>query len=164
MTTRRRAAGATPARRSFCMGLPPQSTRTASPSPTKTMEVVSRSRAGTAPELPRNVKCTASGGGASPAEEHGHADQGEEHSDHARELGDPNGTEHEGVRAESFGHEAAHGIQAQIREEEGAGSVLEALAKHEVEKQEDDEVPDRLVEERRMEVLVLGELDGPVRR
>src|SRR5258705_2435978 len=164
MTTRRRASGATSARRSFCMGLPPQSTRTASPSPTKTIEVVSRSRAGTAAELPRNVKCTASGGGAGPAEEHGHADQGEGHPDHARELGDTNGTEHEGVRAEGFGHEATHGIETEVGEEEGAGSALEAPAKHEEEKEEDEKVPDRLVEERRMEILVLGELDGPVRR
>src|SRR5881296_2289361 len=102
-----------------------------------------------------------SGGGAGPAEEHGHADQREQDPDHAGELGDANGTEHEGVRAESFGHEAAHGIETEVGEEEGAGSALEAPAKHEVEEQEDDEVPDRLVEERRMEILVLGKLDGP---
>jgi hypothetical protein len=105
-----------------------------------------------------------SGGGAGPAEEQGYADQREDHADHARELGDAKGTEHESVRAEGFGHEAAHGVEPEVSEEEGAGGPLEAPAKHEEEKEKDDEVPDRLVEERRMEILVLGKLDGPVRR
>src|SRR6266436_67609 len=164
MTTRLRVSGATPARRSFCIGLPPQSTRAASPWPTKTMDVVSRSGAGTAPELPRKVKCTASSGGAGPSQEHGHADQRERHSDHARELGDTNGTKHEGVRAEGFGHEAAHGIEAQVGEEESAGRPLEALAKSEQGQEENDEIPDRFVEERGVEILVLRELGGSVRR
>src|SRR5215467_7306005 len=106
MMTRRRASRVTPARRSFCIGLPPQSTSTASP--TKTMEVVSRSRAGAAPAVPRKVKCTASDGGAGPTQEQGHPDEREGHSDHARELGDANGTEHEGVGAQRFREEPPH--------------------------------------------------------
>src|SRR5262245_19715321 len=48
-------SGSTPARRSFCTGLPPQSTRIAPSSPVNTSDVVSRVTDGTAPELPRNV-------------------------------------------------------------------------------------------------------------
>src|SRR3972149_2127815 len=69
MTTRESGSGSTAARRSFWAGLPPQSTRTAPLSPTKTRDVVSRSRPGTAPELPRKTKCTASGGGAGAGQE-----------------------------------------------------------------------------------------------
>src|SRR5438093_5685565 len=49
-------SGSTPARRSFCTGLPPQSTRIAPPSPTNTSEVVSRATEGTAAEVPRKMK------------------------------------------------------------------------------------------------------------
>src|SRR5690242_11702117 len=111
MITRRRASRVTPARSSFCIGLPPQSTSTASPSPTKTMEVVSRSRAGTAPAVPRKVKCTASDGGAGPAKEEGHPNQCEGDPEHARELRDTDGTEHEGVGAQRLREKAADGVE-----------------------------------------------------
>src|ERR1700730_13450808 len=164
MTTRLSESGATPALRSFCIGLPPQSTSTASPPPTKTMDVVSRSRAGTAPELPRKVKCTASGRGAGATQEHGHADQRQRDAHHARKLGDTDGSEHERVGAEGFGHEAAQRIEPQIRQEERARCPLEALAEDADEQGGDEEVAYRLVEESRVEELIPRELDGPVRR
>src|SRR5215470_10841753 len=163
MMTRRRASRVTPARSSFCIGLPPQSTSTASPSPTNTIEVVSRSRAGTAPAVPRKVKCTASDGGAGPAQEQGHPDEREGHSHHARELSDANGPEHERIRAQRLREEPAHRVEAQIRQEQRAGRPLESLAEHHHEEEEHREVPQRLVEERGMEVLVLRVLDGPMR-
>src|SRR5215470_12773263 len=163
MITRPRASRVTPARSSFCIGLPPQSMSTASPSPTKTMEVVSRSRAGAAPAVPRNVKCTTSGGGAGSAQEQRHPDESEGHSHHARELGDANGPEHEGVGAQRFREETAHRVEPQIRQEQRARRSLEPLAKNHHEEKEHREVPERLVEERGMEVLVLRVLDGPMR-
>src|SRR5712692_5411396 len=54
--TWRRAIGSTPASRSFCTGLPPQSTSAAPSSATKTSDVVSRSDDGTAPDVPRKAK------------------------------------------------------------------------------------------------------------
>src|SRR5215467_4816509 len=164
MMTRRRASRVTPARSSFCIGLPPQSTSTASPSPTKTIEVVSRSRAGAAPAVPRNVKCTASGGRAGSAQEQGHPDEREGHSHYARELGDANRPEHEGVGAQRFREEAAHRVEAQVCQEQRAGRPLEPLAENYHEEEEHHQVPQRLVEERGMEVLVLRVLDGPMRR
>ena len=58
MMTRLTVSGSTAARSSFWMGLPPQSTSTASPAPTNTSEVLSRASEGTAPEVPRKAKCT----------------------------------------------------------------------------------------------------------
>src|SRR5262249_31351508 len=153
-----------PARSSFCIGLPPQSTSTASPSPTKTIEVVSRSRAGAAPAVPRKVKCTASGGGAGSAQEQGHPDEREGHSHHARELGDANGPEDEGVGPERFREEAAHRVEAQVRQEQRTGRPLEPLAEDHYEEEEHHEVPQRFVEERGMKIFVLRVLDGPMRR
>src|SRR3990170_9106245 len=120
MTTRESASGSTPARRSFWAGLPPQSTRTASLSPTKTREVVSRSRPGMAPELPRKTKCTASGGGAGAAQEQRDAHERERHADDAGQLGDSNGPEHERVGAERLGDEAGGGGEAPRGEEKRA--------------------------------------------
>src|ERR1700675_5150685 len=110
MTTRESASGSTPARRSFWAGLPPQSTRTASLSPTKTRDVVSRFRPGMAPELPRKTKCTASGAGAGPTQKQRDTHERERHADNAGQLCHPKRPEHERVGAESLGDETANGV------------------------------------------------------
>src|SRR5882762_3309820 len=97
ITTRVRASGSVPASMSRWPGLPPQSTSAASSPATKRSEVVSRSRPGRAPELPRKTKCTASGGGADPAQKQRDAHERESHADDAGELGDPNRSEHERI-------------------------------------------------------------------
>src|ERR1700675_965740 len=112
MTTRESASGSTPARRSFWAGLPPQSTRTASRSPTKTRDVVSRSRPGMAPELPRKTKCTSSGGGAGAAQKQRYTHERERHADDAGQLRHPKVSEHECIGAEDLGDETADGVKA----------------------------------------------------
>src|SRR3970282_721318 len=164
MTTRESASGSTPARRSFWAGLPPQSTRTASLSPTRTRDGVARSRPGTAPELPRKTKCTASGGGAGAAQEQRDAHEREPHADDAGHLGDSNGPEHERVGAERLGDEAADGVEPDVGQEQRARRPLEPVAKDTDEDDEDEEVPQRLVEECRGEELIPGGRRGPGRR
>ena len=57
MTIAASACGSTPARRSFWIGLPPQSISTAPSGATTTIDVVSRTADGTEPDVPRNAKC-----------------------------------------------------------------------------------------------------------
>src|SRR6266496_1218832 len=121
ITTRLRASGSVPASMSRWPGLPPQSTSTASLPATKSIEVASRSRPGRAPER-------------------------EGHADDAGDLGDPNGPEHERVRAESLGDEAADRVEPEVGQEQRARRPLEPLAEEADEEDEDQKVPQRLVE------------------
>src|SRR6266508_623044 len=164
ITTRVRARGSVPASMSLWPGLPPQSTSTASPPATKRMEVASRSRPGRAPELPRKTKCTASGGGADPAQKQRDAHEGEGHADDAGQLGHANGPEHERVGAESLGDETAGGVEPEVGQEERARRPLDPVAEDADQDDEDQEVPHRLVEEGRVEELFLGELGWPMLR
>src|ERR1700693_3484671 len=124
ITTRLSARGSVPASMSFWAGLPPQSTRTASRSPTKTREVVSRFRPGTAPELPRKTKCTASGGGAGPTQKQRDTHERERHADDAVQLCHPKRPEHERVGAESLSDETANGVQPEVGQEQRARRPL----------------------------------------
>src|SRR5256885_3003558 len=54
-------------------------------------------------------------------------------------------------------------VETEVAEEERAGSVAEPGAEPGDEQTEDQEVPQRFVEERRVEVLVLGEAERPPR-
>src|SRR5215831_14603465 len=106
MTTRSSAMGSTAARRSFWIGLPPQSSSTAPRSLTKTIEVLSRPSEGTAPEVPRNAKCNADpsgGGGASAAEHERHPDHRHGDAEQAHQLGHAERPEHERIGANTLG-------------------------------------------------------------
>ena len=94
----------------------------------------------------------------------GHAEQRGGHAEQAHELRDANGAEHEGIRAERFGHEAAHRVQAEVDQEEGARRALEALAKHPDEQREHHRVPERFVQEGRVEELGLGVFERALAR
>src|SRR5574342_279939 len=164
ITTRVSASGSVPASKSLWAGLPPQSTRTAALSPAKTRDVVSRSRPGIAPAVPRKAKCTASGGGAGASQEQRDAHDRERHTNDAGQLRHPNGPEHERIGAEGLGDEPADGVEPDVSQEQGARRPFERVATETDEDNENEEVPRRLVEERRVKELNLGELDGAVRR
>src|SRR3989338_1224506 len=107
MITRARRSGRVPARRSFWAGLPPQSTSTDSSRPTKTRDVVSRRKYGTAPEVPRKAKYTGpSGGGPGALEHQRHADDSHRHAQQAHQLGHAQRAQHEGIRSDGLGEEA----------------------------------------------------------
>src|ERR1700675_2857015 len=163
MTTRLSASGSVPASMSFWAGLPPQSTRTASREPTKTRDVVSRFRPGRAPELPRKTKCTASGGDAGPAQKQRDAHERQRHADDAGQLRHAERPEHERVGSESLGDETADRVEPEVGQEQRARRPLEPVPEDADQDNEDDEVPHRFVEERRVEELILDVLDGPVR-
>src|SRR3989304_5363160 len=118
MITGSRRSGRVPAKRRFWTGLPPQSTSTASSRPTKTRDVVSRRRDGTAPEVPRKAKYTGpSGGGPGALEHQRHADDSHGHAQQAHHLGHAQRAQHEGIRADGLGEEAPCGVQPQIGHE-----------------------------------------------
>src|SRR4030095_15286974 len=90
-------------------------------------------------------------------------DRGHRHADQAHHLRDAEGAEHQRVHAEAFREETAEGVEAEIGQEQRAGRPLQPVAEHEVEQEEDDQVPHGLVEEGRVEELRLRVLQRPVR-
>src|SRR6266571_5146847 len=142
--TRPRETGSTPARMSFWAGLPPQSTSTGgAPLSSNTMDVVSRSGPGTAPDVPRKTKRTGkSGRRVGSAEQERNADHGQPDPDEARQLGHAQRPQHQGVGAQGLGQEAADGVQAEIRQEERAGGPLQTLPEYGDEHDEDEKIPD----------------------
>src|SRR5712692_8262012 len=98
------------------------------------------------------------------AEHPGEADHGDGETDHARDLRDAEVAEPEAVEAERFDGESADGVEADVAEEQRAGMPPEPRAEQQDEDQEDTEVPERLVEEGGVEVLVLLEAERPLRR
>src|SRR5882724_1097214 len=86
----------------------------------------------------------------------GHSGHRDEHADDARELRHADGAEPEAVEPERLDGEAADRVEAHVREEERPRARAEPRAQPPDEQQKDREVPQRLVEEGRVEVLVLG--------
>src|SRR5215470_518377 len=128
MMTRSSAMGSTAARRSFWIGLPPQSSSTAPRSLTKTSEVLSRPSEGTAPEVPRNAKCNAGpsgsrGAGAAKHERDPHHRHGD--AEQAHQLGHAERPQHERIGANAFGDEPARRIEPEIGEEKGSRRPLQ---------------------------------------
>src|SRR5262245_41004566 len=158
MMTRSSAMGSTAARRSFCMGLPPQSRSTAPPSLTKTIEVLSRPSEGTAPEVPRNAKCTAGpsdGRGAGAAKHERNPNHRHGDTEQAHQLSHAERPQHERIGANALGDEAARRVEPEIGEEERPRRPLEPPPKPENEREKHAQVPQGFVEERRMEEVVL---------
>src|SRR4029453_17744724 len=85
-----------------------------------------------------------------------HPDDRDEHTHDARELGNAERAEPEAVEAERLDPEAADRVETDVGKEQGARTAAEPRAQPADQHQEDDEVPDRLVEKRRVEVLRPG--------
>src|SRR5436309_3537348 len=121
--------------------------------------IVSLRHAGRQPRDRRAARPRRSAGGrrfGGAAARPGHSRHRDEDADHARELRHADRAEPEAVQPERLDGEAADRVKADVREEEGAGARPQARAQQTDEQQEDDEIPQRLVEEGRMEVLELG--------
>src|SRR5574337_21286 len=140
---------------SFRTGLPPTSTTSTSERPTKAREVVSRVALGIAPEVPRKTKCTALGWTGA-FEEKWHEHEGQDDPDPARQLGDPDRAEHEAVGPEPLDDEPPDGVEPDVDPEEARGRAFHPVSERPDEQGEHQEVPERLVEERRVEELLLG--------
>src|SRR6266581_1283815 len=80
-------------------------------------------------------------------------DQRDTDADEARELGHAEAAEIEAVESQLLDGEAADGVEADVREEQPARARREARPEPEDEHPEDGEVPQRLVEERRVEIV-----------
>src|SRR5215510_15107157 len=93
-----------------------------------------------------------------------HPDDCDEHAGDARELGNAERAEPEAVEAERLDREAADRVETDVGEEEGTRAAAEPRAQPPDQHQEHREVPDRLVEKRRVEVLVLGVAEGTMLR
>ena len=107
---------------------------------------------------PGGERRTHAGGGRAPPGP-GEADDRHGDAGEARELGDAEARDPEAVQAQALDREAAHRVEADIPEDEGAGLVAIARPQPAHEGEEDGEVPEGLVQERRVEVLgirVLG--------
>src|SRR5437879_12653979 len=106
--TRPRETGSTPARMSFWAGLPPQSTSTGgAPLSSNTMDVVSRSGPGTAPDVPRKTNRTGrSGRRVGSAEQKRNADHGQPDPDEARQRGHAEPAQLQGGGAQGPGQAA----------------------------------------------------------
>src|SRR5437773_4368553 len=94
----------------------------------------------------------------------GRARHGDDDAEHARELRHAVRAEPEAVEPERFDREAADRVEADVVEEERARADGEPRAEPGDEEAEHHEVPDRLVEKRRVEVLVLAEAEWSVLR
>src|SRR2546425_8628585 len=105
--------------------------------------------------LPRDRRC---GAAARP----GHSGHRDEHADDARELRDADRAEPEAVEPQRFDREAADRVETDVGEEERPRARGEPRAQPSDEQQKDREVPERLVEERRVKVLELGVAEGTV--
>src|SRR5712692_8240988 len=106
---------------------------------------------------------SAGGGGRRAAPRPREPHDGDEDAGDARELGDAEGAQPEAVEPQPLDREPAQGVEAEVAEEERARPPAQARAQPGDEERENEEVPDRLVEERRVEVVVLGEAERPVR-
>src|SRR5438128_1778128 len=91
------------------------------------------------------------------------APPGEITRDHAASSGSPPDEPAE-AEPERLDREAVHGIQTDVAEEQRARPVAKPRAEPEHEGQEDPEVPERLVEEGGMKVVVLREPGRSMRR
>src|SRR3990167_7283280 len=147
-------SGSMPAARSFWTGLPPASTRRTSERPTNARDVVSRPTPGIAPDVPRNTKCTS--GGPRTFEEERHEDDRQNDPDPAGQLGHPDRAEHEAVGPEPLDDQPPHGVEPEVDPEEARRRPRDPVAKHPEEEGEDQEIPERFVEKRRGEELLLG--------
>src|SRR5438128_2230977 len=110
------------------------------------------------------MSCGLAGGERRGATAHpGHARHGNDDAEHARELRHAVGAEPEAVEPKRFDREAADRVEADVGEEERARAAGESRAEHADEEPEHHEVPERLVEEGRVEKLVLAEAEWAVR-
>src|SRR5206468_3325994 len=91
------------------------------------------------------------------------ADHGHEHAEHARELRHAKVAEPEAVEPQRLDGEAPDRVEADVAEEERARVLAQRRAQPADQRDEDGEVPDRLVQERRVEVLELPEARRPMR-
>src|SRR5213083_2387507 len=94
----------------------------------------------------------------------GHARHGDDDAEHARELRHAVGAEPEAVEPERLDREATDRVEADVAEEERARATGESRSEPGGEEPEHHEVPDRLVEEGRVEILVLAEAERAVWR
>src|SRR3989449_265186 len=92
----------------------------------------------------------------------GHARHGNDDAEHARELRHAVGAEPEAVEPKRFDREAANRVEADVGKEERARAAGESRAEHADEEPEHHEVPERLVQEGRVEILVLAEAERAV--
>src|SRR5712691_2206029 len=121
MTTWVSRSGSTAAIRSFWTGLPPQSTRIAPSGATTTSEVVSRASDGTAPEVPRNARCTSShtflgDPAALQQQRDAEGSQGERH--HADELRDAERPEHQRIDPDRLDAKAPERVETEVGQEQ----------------------------------------------
>ena len=84
-------------------------------------------------------------------------------ADETRDLGDPEGAHPEAVHADRFDQEAADGVEADVEVEDRARPIGEPPPRAD-QRDEHERVPERLVEEGRVEVLVPRVLEGAVLR
>src|SRR5207249_7366769 len=89
---------------------------------------------------------------------------GDDEAGDARQLRDAEAVEPEAVEPERLDREAAHGVQTDIAEEQRARPVAKPRTEPEREGKEDPGVPERLVEEGGMKVVVLREPGRSMRR
>src|SRR4029450_3367514 len=88
----------------------------------------------------------------------------EGHTNAARGWGTAGRAEPEAVEAERLDREAADRVETDVGKEQGTRAAAEPRAQPADQHQEDDEVPDRLVEKRRVEELVLRVAQGTMLR
>src|SRR5262249_10332808 len=94
----------------------------------------------------------------------GQPDHGDDHAEHARELWHAEIADPEAVEPKGLDRETPDRVEADVAKEERAGILTQPWPKPRHERHEDGEVPQRLVEERRVEVLELPEAGRTVRR
>src|SRR5262249_42628978 len=97
-----------------------------------------------------------------PAVGPGDADEGDDHTGQAGELRDTELAHPEAVETERLDGEAPDRIEPDVREEKRARVLAQPRPQPRHEQQENGEIPQRLVEKGRMEVLELAEPRRPV--
>src|SRR3989442_356507 len=98
-----------------------------------------------------------------PAIRPGDADERHDHAGQARELRDAELSHPEAVETERLDREASDRVEPDIGEEERARMLAQPRPQPGDQHHEDGEVPHRLIEKRRVEVLELAEPGRPVR-
>src|SRR6266850_3539460 len=93
-----------------------------------------------------------------------HPDHRDEHTYDARELGNAERAEPEAVEAECLDREAADRVETDVGEEQRTRAPTEPRTQPPDQHQKDREVPERLVEKRRVKELVLGVAEGTMLR
>src|SRR3989337_968349 len=73
------------------------------------------------------------------------------HEGETDDLGGPERPQHQAINPEPLDEESTEGVKPKVAEHESAWELFQAAAKQEIEDAEDRQIPDRFVQERRMQ-------------